>query len=139
MGRKLFVGNLPYQLSETELEEAFQQAGQVESVRIMRDMATGRPRGFAFVEMSNDEEAQRAIERLHSSTPWRPDDCRQRGATHARTARRVRGRQARRWGPSRRRQPPGGATGAAVAGTASLAGNFGIANWQLAIAGLIAD
>jgi cold-inducible RNA-binding protein len=60
MGRKLYVGNLPYQIAEAELQELFSQAGSVESVRVMRDMATGRARGFAFVEMATDEEAQKA-------------------------------------------------------------------------------
>lgn len=60
MGRKLYVGNLPYQVGEAELQELFSQAGSVESVRVMRDMATGRARGFAFVEMATDEEAERA-------------------------------------------------------------------------------
>jgi RNA recognition motif-containing protein len=60
MGRRLYVGNLPYQVGEDELQELFSQAGSVESVRVMRDMATGRARGFAFVEMATDEEAQKA-------------------------------------------------------------------------------
>ncbi len=60
MGRKLYVGNLPYQAGESELQELFGQAGTVDSVRVMRDMATGRARGFAFVEMATDEEAQKA-------------------------------------------------------------------------------
>ena len=65
MGRKLYVGNLPYQTGETELTELFSRAGTVESARIMRDMATGRARGFGFVEMATDEEAQRAITELN--------------------------------------------------------------------------
>jgi RNA recognition motif-containing protein len=65
MSRKLYVGNLPYETGETELQELFARAGTVETVRVMRDMATGRARGFAFVEMSTDEEAQKAITELH--------------------------------------------------------------------------
>ena len=65
MGRKLYVGNFPYETGETELQELFSRAGAVESVRVMRDMATGRARGFAFVEMSTDEEAQKAITELN--------------------------------------------------------------------------
>ncbi|MCA1652373.1 MAG: RNA-binding protein [Acidobacteria bacterium] len=61
MGRKLYVGNLPYSIGEAELQDLFGKAGAVESVRVMRDMATGRARGFAFVEMATDEEAQKAI------------------------------------------------------------------------------
>ena len=60
MGRRLYVGNLPYSAGETELQDLFSQAGKVESVRVMRDAATGRARGFAFVEMATDEEAQKA-------------------------------------------------------------------------------
>ena len=64
MGRKLYVGNLPYEISETELQDLFAQAGAVESVNVMRDQATGRARGFAFVEMGSDDEAQKAITAL---------------------------------------------------------------------------
>jgi cold-inducible RNA-binding protein len=64
MGRKLYVGNLPYEIGETELQDLFAQAGSVESVNVMRDQATGRARGFAFVEMTTDEEAQNAITTL---------------------------------------------------------------------------
>ena len=49
MGRRLYVGNLPYTTGEAELQELFAKAGNVESVRVMRDAATGRARGFAFV------------------------------------------------------------------------------------------
>jgi cold-inducible RNA-binding protein len=65
--RKLFVGNLPYGIGETELQELFARAGSVESVTVMRDQMTGRARGFAFVEMSTDEEAQTAIRELNAS------------------------------------------------------------------------
>ncbi|HXG56276.1 MAG TPA: RNA-binding protein [Vicinamibacterales bacterium] len=61
MGRRLYVGNLPYSATEEQLTELFGQAGTVDNVRVMRDMATGRARGFAFVEMSNDDEAAKAI------------------------------------------------------------------------------
>ena len=66
MGRRLYVGNLPYTAGETELQELFAKAGTVESVRVMRDAATGRARGFAFVEMSTDEEAQKAASELNA-------------------------------------------------------------------------
>jgi RNA recognition motif-containing protein len=65
MGRRLYVGNLPYSASEDQLSELFSRAGKVDTVRVMRDMATGRARGFAFVEMGSDDEAQRAISELH--------------------------------------------------------------------------
>ena len=67
MSRKLYVGNLPYEVGETELQELFGRAGSVESVNVMRDQATGRARGFAFVEMSTDEEAQNAITALNGT------------------------------------------------------------------------
>lgn len=67
MGRKLYVGNLPYEIGETELQDLFAQAGSVESVTVMRDQATGRARGFAFVEMSTDDEAQNAITTLNGT------------------------------------------------------------------------
>jgi len=65
MGRKLYVGNLPYETGETELQELFTRAGAVEKVTIMRDAASRRARGFGFVEMSSDEEAQKAISELN--------------------------------------------------------------------------
>jgi cold-inducible RNA-binding protein len=61
MGRKLYVGNLPYEVGETDLQTLFAAAGTVESVNVMRDMATGRARGFAFVEMGSEDEARTAI------------------------------------------------------------------------------
>ena len=64
MSRKLYVGNLPYSTSETELEELFGRTGSVDSVNVVRDMATGRARGFAFVEMATEEEPQHAIQEL---------------------------------------------------------------------------
>jgi cold-inducible RNA-binding protein len=65
MGRRLYVGNLPYQTTDEELGQLFAQAGAVESVRVMRDLATGRARGFAFVQMASDEAAQKAISDFH--------------------------------------------------------------------------
>ena len=65
MGRRLYVGNLPYETGENDLQDLFARAGTVETVKVMRDMATGRARGFAFVEMSTDEEAQKAISELN--------------------------------------------------------------------------
>lgn len=66
MGRKLYVGNLPYQTGESELQELFARAGTVDTVNIVRDNATGRARGFAFVEMGTDAEAQKAITELNN-------------------------------------------------------------------------
>src|SRR3984893_9930119 len=66
MGRRLYVGILPYETGENDLHDLFARAGTVETVKVMRDMATGRSRGFAFVEMSTDEEAQKAITELNA-------------------------------------------------------------------------
>ena len=65
MGRKLYVGNLPFSVSDDSLTELFSQAGKVESARVVRDQATGQSRGFGFVEMATDEEAQKAISQLN--------------------------------------------------------------------------
>ncbi len=65
MARKLYVGNLPYSADEQALQDLFGSAGTVETVSVMRDMATGRARGFAFVEMASDEDAQKAITMLN--------------------------------------------------------------------------
>jgi cold-inducible RNA-binding protein len=64
MSVKLYVGNLSFQTTQQDLEELFSQAGQVESVSIVTDRDTGQPRGFAFVEMSGNAEAQAAIQAL---------------------------------------------------------------------------
>ena len=66
MARKLYVGNLPFSAGEAELQELFATAGTVDTVKVMRDMATGRARGFAFVEMATDNDAQQAIDKLHN-------------------------------------------------------------------------
>lgn len=65
MATKLFVGNLSFDTTTEELEEYFGQAGAVESVNIITDKFTGRSRGFGFVEMSSEEEAQSAIEQFN--------------------------------------------------------------------------
>jgi RNA recognition motif-containing protein len=67
VGKKLYVGNLPYDTGEQDLEQLFGQVGPVESVTIMRDGATGRARGFGFVEMTTEEDAQKAIQQLNDS------------------------------------------------------------------------
>ncbi len=64
--RKLYVGNLPFNTDETQLQELFAQAGTVDTVSVVRDRETGRARGFAFVEMASDEDAQKAINTLNS-------------------------------------------------------------------------
>ncbi len=65
MGRRLYVGNLPYKTTDEDLTALFSRAGAVDNVRVMRDQATGRARGFAFVEMVNDDDAQKAIDEFH--------------------------------------------------------------------------
>ena len=62
MATKLYVGGLPYSTTQDELQNAFSQAGAVTSAMIIMDKMTGRSRGFGFVEMSSDAEAQKAIE-----------------------------------------------------------------------------
>ena len=66
MGRKLFVGNLPFSMGEQELRELFGQKGTVDTVTVMRDVETGRSRGFAFVEMASEDDAKKAIAELNS-------------------------------------------------------------------------
>ena len=67
MGRKLYVGNLPYSASESDLTEKFSACGRVESVKLIVDRDTGRSKGFGFVEMSSDSEAQAAIDSLNGT------------------------------------------------------------------------
>ena len=65
MATKLFVGNLPFTATENDLQDHFAQAGAVVAVNIMQDRATGRSRGFAFVEMGTQEDASKAISMFH--------------------------------------------------------------------------
>jgi len=65
MATRLFVGNLSYSTTENDLQDHFSQAGSVQSVNIMQDRATGRSRGFAFVDMGSQEEATKAISMFH--------------------------------------------------------------------------
>jgi RNA recognition motif-containing protein len=67
MNRKLFVGNLSFSTEEGTLQDLFAQAGPVESVRVMRDQATGRSRGFGFVEMASEDAARAAIEKFNEA------------------------------------------------------------------------
>lgn len=68
MGRKLYVGNLSYDSTEDQIKEHFSQAGTVDSVNLIIDRDSGRPKGFGFVEMSTDEEAKKAIEQFNGQT-----------------------------------------------------------------------
>lgn len=66
MAKKLYVGSLPYETTEQELKELFAQAGTVESASVISDRYSGRSKGFGFVEMSTDEEAQKAVEMFNN-------------------------------------------------------------------------
>lgn len=65
MGKKLYVGNLPFSATESSVNDLFAGAGTVESVKLITDRETGRSKGFCFVEMSSDEEASAAIEKYN--------------------------------------------------------------------------
>ena len=67
MGRKLYVGNLPYSVTEQALSTKFAACGTVESVKLITDRDTGRSKGFGFIEMGSDAEAQAAIESLNNT------------------------------------------------------------------------
>lgn len=65
MGRKLYVGNLPYSADQESLTKIFSQCGTVDSVNVIADRDTGRSKGFGFIEMSSASEAQKAIQELN--------------------------------------------------------------------------
>lgn len=65
--KKLFVGSLPWSVDDAKLREIFSQAGNVVSAQVVKDRETGRSRGFGFVEMSTDEEAQSAVNNLNGT------------------------------------------------------------------------
>jgi RNA recognition motif-containing protein len=67
MGSKLYVGSLPYSTTEQQLSELFGQHGSVQSAKVITDRFTGQSRGFGFVEMATDEEAQKAITALNGA------------------------------------------------------------------------
>ena len=67
MGKKLYVGGISYNTTDEELHELFSSAGTVESAKIIMDRDTGRSKGFVFVEMASDEEANAAIQKLNGS------------------------------------------------------------------------
>ena len=91
---RLFVGNLSYQTMENDIQEYFSQAGVVTSVNLMLDRATGRSRGFGFVEFSTSEEANRAVEMFHGKEF--------QGRTLTVNIARPREERAPRWGGERR-------------------------------------
>jgi RNA recognition motif-containing protein len=65
MGKKLYVGNLTYEVTDSQLEQMFAAHGTVQSAQVIMDRDTGRSKGFGFVEMGNDQEAQAAIQALN--------------------------------------------------------------------------
>lgn len=65
--KNIYVGNLDFKVTEDELRQAFGAYGQVDNVTILKDRDTGQPRGFGFVEMANDEEADRAIQGMNGA------------------------------------------------------------------------
>jgi RNA recognition motif-containing protein len=68
MSKKLYVGNLSYSATEAQVRELFTQAGEVSDVTIIMDRDTGRSKGFGFVQMTNDGDAQNAIRRFNGQT-----------------------------------------------------------------------
>lgn len=82
MGSKLYVGNLPYDIDDAALRECFEEVGTVSDVHIVMDRDTGRPRGFAFVTMGSDSEAQAAINGLNGAVlkgrPMRVSEAQER-------------------------------------------------------------
>jgi cold-inducible RNA-binding protein len=96
MTQKVYVGNMSYDTTENKLQEMFAAHGEVASVSVVTDRRTGRPRGFAFVEMTTDEAAQAAIVALNGQEV----DGRQLNVAEARPPRQRdgdRGRRDRRW------------------------------------------
>lgn len=67
MAKRLYVGNLPFKATEDEVREAFAPFGEIAEVKLITDRETGRPRGFGFVEMSDDDAADKAIAELDGS------------------------------------------------------------------------
>ena len=80
MGKKLYVGNLSYGVTSSELEQLFSQFGQVQSAEVIQDRETGRSKGFGFVEMDSDTSAQAAIQGLndkdHQGRPLKVNEAR---------------------------------------------------------------
>jgi RNA recognition motif-containing protein len=68
MSKKIYVGNLDYKVTEEELREIFEKIGETQSVKIITDVVTGRSKGFGFVEMSSNEDAEKAISTLNGTT-----------------------------------------------------------------------
>jgi cold-inducible RNA-binding protein len=94
MSTRLYVGNISFKVSEDDVRELFSQAGEVVSVKLITDAATGRLRGFGFVEMASKEDAQKAISMLNGKTLMernivvneaKPQERRERGRSRERS------------------------------------------------------
>jgi RNA recognition motif-containing protein len=107
MGRKLYVGNLPFSATEEDISAKFAQCGTVESAKLITDRDTGRSKGFGFVEMSSDSEAQAAIEKLNGADY----DGRPMTVNEAR--------------PQKKRSGPGGGGGGGRGGYGGGGGGYG--------------
>ena len=105
MGRKLFVGNLSFETTDSDLMTAFSQAGGCDSAAVIKDRMTGKSRGFGFVEMSTDEDAQRAIGMMNGR------DLNGRNITVNEARERSEGGGPRPGGPRPMGGPPGGGGG----------------------------
>lgn len=68
MGKKIYVGNISFKASEDDIKGIFSQFGEIETVNLITDAQTGRPKGFGFVEMTTEEDAKKAIEALNGTT-----------------------------------------------------------------------
>jgi len=101
MGTKLYVGNLSFNTTENELQELFAQAGAVQEVTLMQDKFTGKSRGFAFVTMGSEQDAQNAISKFNGQTiegrPLTVNEARPREARPTARCRLTRGRQSLSW------------------------------------------
>ena len=85
VGKKLYVGNLTYKVNGSDLEQLFSQFGTVQSAQVITDRDTGRSKGFGFVEMDTDAEAQEAIRSSRSGSQWPPIDGQRGEAPRAAT------------------------------------------------------
>jgi RNA recognition motif-containing protein len=97
VGKRLYVGNLSYSVTSPDLQQLFSQFGQVTNATVMQDRETGRSKGFGFVEMSTDQEAQAAIDGLHNTQQGGPSIDGQRSSPQGRSSSWRRRLRRRRW------------------------------------------
>jgi len=100
MSKKIYVGNLHYGVDENALREVFEKRGEIESVKIITDVATGRSKGFGFIVMTSDEDAEKAISALNGTTlmgrPLTVNEARPQQAFRERSFREKQGKSYRR-------------------------------------------